>query len=355
MQEVTALPLGLSTRLDSLALGVDDTHVSIAWTVSVVSGLEAGSMTSYYVSKALTEAHFLSAEVLAAPLAYDLPFVPAEPEGLRTGKRQDLTAAPFAYTPALEDFSVLDGGYAEIAMAYRASMLHQWRKYRWQVNVLYFDEGQPHWAQPLSFTPSYSLSPQLAADADGYLYLAWLEKIAPRAYSVYLTSTHPAVVQAQGALTWAERGNILLQVAFGMLVGALLAPLAAAVWMLGALFVYLLVNALRRWLPLAWRERWEYLALALALFVFWGGKQAVLPAMFTYVPFSAWVPGIPLWLQPVLRYGVPALILALSLGVAWHYTYRQKNRAGLYFLLIYIACDSLLSMAVYAVMIYGVF
>ena len=249
----------------------------------------------------------------------------------------------------------LNGAYDELALAYRASMLHQWRKQRWQVNVLYLDAGQPRWAQPLSFTPSYSLKPRLQADGDGFLYLAWLEKVAPYSYSVYLASTQPDIVAAQNALTWSERGAILLQVIFGLLVGALLAPLAASVWMLAPLFIYLLVNALHRWLPSSWERNWEYLSLGLALLAFWSAKHATLPAMFTYVPFSAWVPGIPAWLGTALRFGVPVLILGLSLWAGWHYTYRKQNRAGLYFLMIYIAVDALLSMAVYAVMIYGVF
>ncbi len=355
VQTVTSLPLGLNTRLDSLALGLDDTHLSILWTTSVVSGLEAGTVISHYVSAPLVDGDFSAPQVLTAPLGYDLDFSAPPTGDLQTGRRLDLAAAPFAPTPALEDFYALEGAHTELALAYRASMLHQWRKQRWQVNVLYLDAGQPRWAQLLSFTPSYSLKPLLRADEEGYLYLTWLEKVAPRTYSVYFTSTQPQFVQAQSALTWAERGDLLLQVVFGMLVGALLAPLMGAVWMLAPLFVYLLVHALRRWLPQSWRAWWEYVSLGLALLAFWSAKQATLPAMFTYVPFSAWIPNIPDWLAPLLRWGVPAAILLVSLWTSWYYTYRKQQRAGLYFLLLYIAVDAFWSMAVYAVMIYGVF
>lgn len=349
---VRDLPLGNNVRLESLALAVNDSHVSIFWTTSIVAGLEAGTVSTQFVSSPLAgEAQFSAPESLVVPVAYDGLWQDVNDTDLKTGSRLFVPGG----TDALEDLFALSTPSGEQVLAYRAAMLHHWRKMRWQVNLLYLDDGQLNGVQPLSFTPSYSLYPVVARDANGYLTFAWLEKISSDAYEVYLASTHPAVVASQASLTWAERGNIAVQVLFGMLVGALLAPLAASVWMLAPLFVFLLVNALRRWLPLAWRERWELVSLGLALLAAWGAKSATLPAIFTYVPFSAWIPNIPPLVGEVLRYGVPALIFLLSGGVAWHYTYRRKSQSALYFLLIYIAVDALLSMSVYAVMIYGVF
>jgi hypothetical protein len=349
--EVRDLPLGNNVRLESLALAADDSHVSIFWTTSIVAGLEAGTVTTQFVSSPAGKVQFSAAQSPVVPVAYEGAWQDVGATDLQSGPR---LFAPGG-TDALEDLFALPTPSDEQVLAYRTAMLHHWRKMRWQVNLLYLDGGQPNGVQPLSFTPSYSLYPVVARDASGYLTVAWLEKISSDAYEVYLTSTHPAVVASQASLTWAERGDIAVQVLFGMLVGALLAPLAASVWMLAPLFVFLLVNALRRWLPAAWRERWELVSLGLALLAAWGAKSATLPAIFTYVPFSAWIPNIPPMVGDLLRYGVPVLIFLLSGGVAWHYTYRRKSQSALYFLLIYIAVDALLSMSVYAVMIYGVF
>jgi len=45
--------------------------------------------------------------------------------------------------------------------------------------------------------------------------------------------------------------------------------------------------------------------------------------------------------------------VAIALFLAWYYTFRQSNPSTLYFLLIYIGVDALLTAAIYAVLIYG--
>jgi hypothetical protein len=88
---------------------------------------------------------------------------------------------------------------------------------------------------------------------------------------------------------------------------------------------------------------------------YWAGKLVTIPAMRDYVPFSAWLPIVPSWLNLPLRLGVPLLIAALALLIAWRYTYGRQNRALLFFMLIYIAIDGVLTMAVYGVIIFGAY
>ena len=353
--KVQDLRLSTSVRLDGLALGVDDTHVYMIWTTNTVAGLEAGTVETLYTSAPLGGLPDGVPQDVYVPMTYDGVFDAPAPTDLLTGGRVDLRSAPFAPNNALHDLAVSTQPASELVMAYRSEMLHLWRKMRFQVNVLYWDDGEPAYSQPLSFTSTYSLSPSIALGNDGALYITWLEKIVSDDYSVYFASTHPQVVADMASMTWNERLDVTFQTLFGMLIGALLAPLAASVWMLAPLFVFLLLGFVRRWAPPSWGTAWDYLTLGFSLLAFWAAKRATLPGMLDYVPFSAWIPDIPSLLGLILRFAVPILIAALSIFVAWHYTYRRGNRASLYFLMIYIGVDALLSTAIYAVLIYGVF
>ena len=93
--------------------------------------------------------------------------------------------------------------------------------------------------------------------------------------------------------------------------------------------------------------------MIVAVVAYWMGKLATLPGMLDYVPFSAWLPEIPFVLGNILRWLVPLLITGIALGVAWYYTFRRSNQSTLYFLLIYVGIDALLTTAIYAVLIYG--
>jgi hypothetical protein len=52
---------------------------------------------------------------------------------------------------------------------------------------------------------------------------------------------------------------------------------------------------------------------------------------------------------------VPLLITGLALAVAWRYTYGRDRPSPFFFLLSYMALDSVLTMAVYGVTFYGAF
>jgi hypothetical protein len=73
-----------------------------------------------------------------------------------------------------------------------------------------------------------------------------------------------------------------------------------------------------------------------------------------YVPFSAWIPGLPVWLQVPLQIGVPILTTLLGIAVAWYFTYRRNSESVLNFLFIFAAVDGLITMAVYGFQFYNV-
>ena len=95
-------------------------------------------------------------------------------------------------------------------------------------------------------------------------------------------------------------------------------------------------------------------SMFLAGAVYWLVKLLTIPAIQTYVPFSAWVPGLPVWLQTPLQIGIPILTTLLGIFAAWYFTYRRNSESILNFLFIFAAVDGLLTMAVYGFQFYNV-
>jgi hypothetical protein len=75
----------------------------------------------------------------------------------------------------------------------------------------------------------------------------------------------------------------------------------------------------------------------------------------SYVPFSAWLPPLPAWLGPPLLVATPLACAGLALWMAWRLTYRRAAPSPLFFSLIFIGIDSLLSMAIYGGVFFGAF
>jgi len=62
-----------------------------------------------------------------------------------------------------------------------------------------------------------------------------------------------------------------------------------------------------------------------------------------------------MWLNPILIVGVPLLIALFGLLIAWNFTFRRQNPSVMNFMLIYMAFDGTLTLAVYGFLIYSVF
>jgi len=102
-------------------------------------------------------------------------------------------------------------------------------------------------------------------------------------------------------------------------------------------------------------SRGTLISLGLALLALWAGKFISLPQMQDYVPFSAWLPIIPSWMDLLLQVGVPLFFAGLGLLLAWQFTYRRQYASLFFFVVIYALVDGLLTMAVYGVLVYGAF
>ncbi len=351
---VHELSVGPSNGLDGPAMGIDSESVYLFWTVIVRSGLEAGAVQTAYLHFPLGEPTRATApRQIVVPSSYSLEFEYLSGTTFQAGERVSLRNPAGLRTTELEEMVPNLIQTNELAIIFRTPTQYLWRKIRDQVNVAYLQDGEPHSYQPLSFTTALSTSPNLLNSADDHLYVTWLEKIESDWYAVYFASTSPAIEEAFSRSTGRELGRIFAQISFGMLVGLLMAPVAAGVMVIAPLGVLFLFAPLRKIGSERVQDIFSIISLIFGIAAFWAGKFAVFPGMLDYVPFSAWIPEISGWLGDILRFGVPVFSTLLAIFVAWFYTYRQSNESTLYFILIYVGVDSALTTAIYAVLIYG--
>ena len=203
----------------------------------------------------------------------------------------------------------------------------------------------------LSLTPAESTYPRIAADAQDYLYITWLEGGSSSGGVVYLTSTSPDLRNAFDRLTFTDVTQMAAESLFGIASGVVLFwfPL---IWLMSSLIILFLSSPLRREdAPLY--HPGTLISLILTLAAFWIAKLFIFPSMFSYVPFSAWIPIIPeSWFNP-LRIGTPIVIGLAALFIAIRFTYARDNRSPLFFTIFYGLFDGVVTLALYGVIFWG--
>lgn len=351
---VHTLSVNPANLLMGPALGVDEANTYLFWSVVFRSGLQSGTVQTEYVHfPHLQPAAVGRPQSIAMPMIYALSHEHLPNTQLNAGERVSLQDANIPMTTTLQEIVTNTKAAGELAIAFRSPTQHLWRKEHYQVNVAYFRDGNPSSYQPLSFTSTFSTAPNLISSGDGYLYITWLEKQETDDFTVYFASTSPAVKNTLNRSTGREFLRVVAQVSFGMLVGILLAPIGAAIWAMAPLAVLLITAPLRSLGSPRSKVVFTVLSVIGAIAAYWASKLATLPGMMDYVPFSTWIPNISLVVGNILRWAIPILITAIAMFLAWYYTFRQSNQSTLYFLLIYIGVDVLVTAAIYAVLIYG--
>lgn len=325
------------------------------WTVIERTGMSAGSASTRYVifdpsNPQLQEKD----ETLFVPGGYRLPYEEVTGGQFDAGQRVLLPGSELAGTSYVADIALNNHPSGELAIAASSRAAYLRNKHEIQVGVSYLQQGEPHSYQLLSFTQAASVLPNLEQGPGDSLYVTWMERGELPGFLVYLTSTHPPMTQGLAELDQEDVARLTADTAFGMLTGMLIAPIATLV----ALVVPLLIVGLAAF----FRDEDEPLlapatliSLTLSLAAFWTAKLGVIPTIFEYIPFSAWLPMIPSWLDDPLRLGVPIFIGLLAFLVAWDRTYRRQVRSPIYFILIYAAIDGMLTGAVYGLHFYAAF
>ncbi len=336
-------------------LGLDQENVTVIWSIEIRTGTDAGQANTFYLTFPKGEPGLRSPELrLRIPIEHDLPYEEYQVnDRFLAGPRVLLDPGPSPQTGSLKGITTNPLPGPEMTVGLQAQFSHLWSKQATQTALVYFQGGLPTSYQMLSFTRTSSSRLVVRSDPDGYLYVTWLEPGDP-SFRLYLASTAPDIRESLGAITADDVGQISGEVIFGMLVGAVLAPLAGGVWILLPLLTIGLTSFLRR-RSQGLKSPGTVISISLGVLVFVAAQYATIPGVKEYVPFSAWFPRIPGWMQGPLQILVPLSITVGSLWAAWHYTYRRQNQSPLFFMLVFAGLDSALILAVYGILIYGAF
>lgn len=349
-QGVARPVLGPTSILHGPWLGLDSSDVYLFWTVEERTGMQAGAVNTSYVHFVHAQPQLVSPPILLrVPSSYDLTYQPYPQGELLAGERVVLDAA--GGTAHIRDVTTNPAMASELAIAFNLQMDYLRRKQAGQVSTAFLRAGSAETYQLLSFTAANSTDPFILSDASGYLYLTWLQRGALPGYMVYFTSTAPDIRQSLSQFTPDDIVQLSGETLFGLATGALLLPFVL-VWMVVPMVIIGLTARLRGEDEMLTRPG-TLVSLGLALAAYWLGKLAVFPGMRDYVPFSAWLLFIPQWMNLPLLWGVPLGLTALALWLAHRFTFGCQRRSLLFFALIYMTIDGILTTAVYGVLFLG--
>ncbi|MGD8603858.1 MAG: hypothetical protein PVF49_04710 [Anaerolineales bacterium] len=352
---VAPLVSGVSAVLDGPWLGQSGDAMLVLWNLSVMTGLEAGRMTTEYVvipAEGVQEGFQQRPTILYVPSDYHEPSR-QEATLLQTGERVWLDDVEDGYSAVIQELSIADFNGAELAIAMEAKVDFLRHKEEFQIAILFFEAGQPTSYQLITFNAASSRLPYLSDDDDGYLYLTWIQRAEEEGNLIFFGTTNPELRESISQFDGADAVNVGSDILFGLFSGMILTPIGI-VWLLVPMVVIALTSMIRK-------EDEPFFALGtlisavLAMASYWYGKYFTLQIldMTGYVPFSAWIPQIGNQQANLLRILVPSVIFVLSAIFAYRQTYGKENRSILFFMLFYSLVDSLLSLAVYGLLIYG--
>jgi hypothetical protein len=348
-QIVYTISLPVTSTLSGFAMGLDTTHTYVFWSELTRTGLGAGGVDAKYVAFPYEPQGSLSERPLFFPNGYHLVYTPSG-SGLLAGDRAQFADQETGMTSGLTELSPNGGSADELVIAFKSRLPYLRNKTAQQVGLVFMQGGQQVGGQLLSFNSITSERPALQSDESGYLYTSFLGGSVPP-FRVYYAGTSPAIVGALNELDNQDYGQLAGETAFGLLSGLLLVPFILAWGLLPTLFIFF-TGSFRKegeWIT----ARGTGITLVIALLLYWISKVAVMPGMVDYIPFSAWIPDIPVAVGLMLRVGVPLVTTLLALFVAYRMTYARERLQPLFFVLIFIILDGFASIAVYGVIFYS--
>ncbi|MCB9421506.1 MAG: hypothetical protein H6667_17005 [Ardenticatenaceae bacterium] len=337
-------------------LALDNQKVYLVWNISVRTGPEAGKILTEFLTFPPGQPEQVSGrQAIIVPGIAEITYDYEPDGGLAAGKRV-WPIDVYPTTTAVTDPAILTTNQPvlELAIAFDAIIQYEFRKERGQVGVIYLQDGQVNGYQLLSFTPNASVMPTIINDSAGNLYLTWLERAESGGFQIYFASTALDLIEALSGITTGDFSRITRETGFGLLSGAVLSPILVALWSLLPMIVLYATSILRRGQPGKRIMAGTVISLLLAIAAYWLVKLATIPGIRSYVPFSAWIPGIATWLQLPLQIIVPISTTLIGLATAWYFTYRRNSESIMNFLFIFTAVDGLLTMAVYGFQFYNV-
>lgn len=345
--QVAELDIAFGDTLDGPVMSISDGRAYVLWSIFSQSGLEAGTgRTEYIVFPVATPQQVEPQRVRIMPPeeqpyesyagAFPLTqLVPPPP-------------SPTMNTDYVGDPAVTSGPGAGAAAVVSANQA--WRQQTVvQLALVLFGEGQLHGYQMAAKTQNVSQGATVATDATGNLYLAWGEGAG--GLNAYFATTAPEMKDVINRLDPADVANLVLTSAMESVVGLLFMPLAV-IWMLpGGLLTAL------------WRMRNQQedaasvpsrIIFAIGIVLYQGLKILFMPAILSYVPFSAWLDIPTAWQEPLTLIAPLAVFLfALLVGEIVRRR-REETSTPIYFFIV-AGIDGALTLIVYGVNFLGVF
>ncbi|MCH7663644.1 MAG: hypothetical protein IH859_07220, partial [Chloroflexi bacterium] len=340
-----------TSRVEGPKLGLDSGNVYVLWSVTILSGLSVGASSASYVYFPIGDTDSLSPDQdLTIPSIVDLSYSPVEDNDLLAGDRVVVNGRQGPTTTNVSELSIKPGVANELAVSARARLPYLRNQQRNQIGVIYLKDGAIDSYQLVSFTIANSLKPTLTQDDANRLYLSWIES-GDGDFRVFYSSTSPDIKSALRAISVSEAVEIGAEMSFDVLSGMLLVYFPM-MWMIVPGFVMLITSKLRRPdEPLF--SLGTIVSLVLAIAAYWFFKIFFLPVILLHVPFSNYFPMLSEdWYLP-LRIFFPVAITLFSAYVAWQSTYARRRHSPFFTLLIYMALDGILTMAVYGAALYG--
>lgn len=366
------LGAGLSGyRVDGPTIGIATEDIFVLWAVTPYTDTETGQAKTFYIAFDASEPRVQTPTRLWILSSEDQPYTSYEgplPLNQWVVERtfstavdefgQEVAIEPEEH-PAFVDIvgavslfvmnpTVMSGTGAELAVAVVSKQEYH-TDFQTQIAVAFFKDRVYRGYTLATRTERLSDHPALVMAENGDLHVAWRE--GSSGSEVFYATTAPKAREWLDRLTVDDAIQAIPRALTDMAVGLLLTPLIGIWWILPGTL------GLGLWRLLRPDGSGENLVLrilfVLALLVYYLLKMLILPTLFHYVPFSAWIFVPASWEQP-LRYGVPPLIFLLALGVAALVHQRRSLSPPGVYLLVGLT-DAAITLMVYGISFLGVF
>lgn len=340
---VARVPTGTGISLVGPMMGLSDGWAYLFWSIRNQSGLEAGTARTQFTAFPSDTPRNSVPTTIWMYRSEAQPYQEYQgtyPLTQLVKPSPSRYSADFVYQPA-----PIQGENKGLAVAIAMSQeLHQ--DVQAQISLAMFEAGEFQGYQMASKTDALSQQATLTADAAGHLHLAWREGATGN--RVYYATTAPSARPIMDRLDEQDLIQALLQGGVEGLSGLAMFPFAL-MWMVPGL-------ALLGVLELTWSQEKQSKEVAQALLgtaiiLFLTAKSLLFPAIFTYVPFSAWL-DIPGGWSLSLRISVPLVILGIALLFGRWVRKRHSPSNVLYYCVVAVT-DATLTLIIYGVNFWG--
>ncbi len=326
-------------------LAVDDTNVSLFWSVEHRTGLSVGAAELFSVAFPVGSPALQTIQSV---------FVPDE---ARPRYQQIDRYAPADHVVVPSEGDVWTGfiempqvlPWSGPGAAVLANMTYDFRvNPRSQLALLLLEDGKLAAYQQPALTRQFSLQPSGAVSPDGQLHIAWIDLERPGEYSVYYASTRPETVAALDRRTGNDTFNDSVDLAWGMASGLTLIPLSIVaalpiIFVCGIYYVTGHDGSLRGNLGAEF-------ALVVALVLYLVTKLIIMGGLLDRPPLMNAIPpnlaGIWTWLVSLAIAGVSLIAMLI-------YILRNKRPELLKAALLFLAVDALMTLLVYGPTFFG--